>query len=478
MSFSKRQFTLAATALGSSLAFIDATAVIVALPSMQKSLSLGLSGEQWIFLSYSLALASLYLVGGSLGDRYGHRQVFTRGVVGFALASILAGLAPNGLLLIIARVLQGICGAFVTTNSLAWLRNVYGNDAGKAVGLWTSLTAISTIIAPLLGGALTQWFSWRWIFYINLPLAVLVLYWSSKAEPGQAKSNQDRPLDIVGSALIAVSFGFLCYYLVQGTKAGFSSLWWSLAIGLIGLIGFVITELNTKNPMLPMRLFKIRNFSFANFETLLIYGALYGVLVYLTLYLQFLGLSPLSSSLFLIPPSVVLILLAPYFGGLADRRGPKAFLTAGPLLIGTSALLFSLIGGKDQIPLAGGFGIILFSFGLAMLVAPITTVALKSVPASFAGIASGLNNTFSRIGSLTVVAVVGMIISIIFYNTVADSSMVPLGVDPQSLAVAGASRDAFQVGMWVVAALAYAAAAVGFFGITNNSSVSSLLKKK
>src|SRR3989344_9146646 len=156
MVLSKKQYTLAATALGSSLAFIDASAVIVALPTMQKTLNLGLSGEQWIFVSYSLALAALYLVGGSLGDRYGHRRIFSRGIIGFALASALAGLAPNGALLILARVLQGVSGAFVTTNSLAWLRSVYGDQAGKAVGLWTSLTGISTIIAPPLGGALPQ----------------------------------------------------------------------------------------------------------------------------------------------------------------------------------------------------------------------------------------------------------------------------------------------------------------------------------
>ncbi|HZP55615.1 MAG TPA: MFS transporter, partial [Candidatus Saccharimonadales bacterium] len=166
MKLSKRQFTLAATALGSSLAFIDASAVIVALPTMQKALHLGLTGEQWIFVSYSLALAALYLIGGALGDRYGHRKIFKRGVVGFALASALAGVSPNSALLIVARVLQGISGALVTTNSLAWLRSIYGEDAGKAVGLWTSLTGISTILAPPLGGALTQWLSWRWIFYI------------------------------------------------------------------------------------------------------------------------------------------------------------------------------------------------------------------------------------------------------------------------------------------------------------------------
>ena len=466
MAFTKKQYTLAATALGSSLAFIDATAVIVALPTIQKSLRLGLSGEQWVFLSYSLALAALYLVGGALGDRYGHRKMFARGIAGFAIASALAGLAPNGVWLITARILQGVAGAFVTTNSLAWLRRVYEDQAGKAVGLWTSLTGISTIIAPPLGGALTQWLSWRWIFYINIPLACLVIFWSARAVEDKTEEIQ-RPLDIPGALFIAVGLGFLTYFLVEGAKNGFREILWSLLVGLMGLAAFSATEVRSKNPMLPLQLFKIRNFSMANLETFLIYGALYGVFVYFTLYLQFLGLTPLASSMFLVPTSIVMILLAAYFGALSDRIGPRKLLFGGPALIGLGALVFSLINSKSDIWLLGTVGIIFFSLGLAMLVAPITTVALKSAPAKLSGIASGFNNTVSRTGSLVVVALVGMVISIIFFDSVTDKSDVPLGIHQTSAGLRDASQHGYQVGMMIVSAIAFSAAVVGWFGIEN-----------
>ncbi len=465
MRMSPRAYTLAATALGSSLAFIDATAVLVALPTIQKALNLGLAGEQWIFLAYSLALAALYLVGGALGDRWGHRTVFSRGVVGFALASLLAGLAPSGAWLIAARVLQGISGAFVTTNSLAWLRSVYAEQAGRAVGLWTSLTGISTIIAPPLGGALTQWLSWRWIFYINLPLAALVVFWTKRAVPDTLDHSQRRPLDLLGSGLIALSFGFLTYFLVQGAKIGFAHLLWALVIGLAGLVTFIIVERRLSYPLLPFKLFRVRNFLVANLETLFIYGALNGILVYFTLYLQFLGLTPLSSSLFLVPVSIVLIALAAYFGGLADRLGPRKLLTAGPVLIGSGALLFSLITTKPMIWLRGGLGLTFFSLGLAMLVAPITALALKSVEGRHAGLAAGINNTVSRLGGLIAVALVGLIISVSFFSHLPDKHQVPLGLHPPTPAVAAASVHGYQLGMWLVVGLSYGAALIGWFGV-------------
>lgn len=467
MSASGKQFTLWATALGSSLAFIDASAVVVALPTMQKALNLGLAGQQWIFLSYSLALAALYLVGGALGDRYGHKRVFTQGVIGFALASLLAGLAPSGELLIAARVLQGVFGAMVTTNSLAWLRRVYRENSGKAVGLWTSLTGVSTVLAPPLGGALTQWLSWRWIFYINLPLACLIIYFTKRAADDNKQTEEAQSLDIAGSALIALSFGLITYFLVQGAQTSFSELWWALGGGLAALLSFLVVEAKTKHPLLPYHLFKFRNFSFSNLETLLIYGALNGVFIYFTLYLQFLSLSPLASSLFLIPVSVALILFAPYFGSLADKVGPRLLLTIGPALIALGCWLFSLIDSQDQIWTIGGLGVLAFSGGLAMLVAPITTTALKSVPSKFAGVASGLNNTVARVGGLIMVALVGMIISIIFFNRVDNKQAVPLDLHQSEVIERQASTEGYKNGMRLVAATALASAFIGWFGISN-----------
>ncbi len=467
MKLTARQYTLAATALGSSLAFIDASAVIVALPTMQKALHLGLAGEQWIFLSYSLALASLYLVGGALGDRFGHQKAFKYGVIGFASASVLAGIAPSGFYIILARVLQGISGAFLTTNSLAWLRSVYKDEAGKAVGLWTSLTGFATIVAPPLGGALTQWLSWRWIFFINLPCAALVLFWTGRSVPDTVDPKVAKPLDPLGALCIAVGFGFLTYYLVQGTKTGFSSLLWCLVIGIIGLVSFGVIEARQKHPMLPLALFKIRNFTMANLETFLIYGALNGLLVYFTLYLQFLGLTPVTSSVFLVPTSIVLILLAAKFGALSDKKGPKLFLTLAPILIGIGALIFSLINNKSDIWTFGVLGVAFFSVGLAMLVAPITSVALKSVPSNFSGIASGVNNTMSRVGGLVSVAVIGLVISLVFVSTTDNKKAVPLALHQTNATLQLGSQKAFQKGAWIIAGLAFGSAAIGAFGIVN-----------
>ncbi|MBI2008966.1 MFS transporter [Candidatus Saccharibacteria bacterium] len=459
-----RQSTLAATSLGSSLAFIDATAVTVALPTIQSQLHLGLHGIQWVFLSYSIALAALYLIGGAIGDRYGHQKVFALGVVGFALASALVGVSPNSAWMIASRVLQGIFGALVTTNSLAWLRKAYGDSAGRAVGLWTSLTSISIVIAPPLGGALTQWLSWRWIFFINLPLAALVLYWSAQATKDKPE-RKNAKLDIPGSVLIATALSFIVYYLVQGAETGFEHLSWALLAGIGALIGFIVTELRARQPMLPLNLFKIRNFTLVNLATFFVYGAL-NSLLFFSLYLQFLGLSPLAASLFYIPTSIVMILLAPYFGGLADRIGPKLLLIIGPGLIGIGTLFFTLITAKANVWLWGGVGIAFFSLGLAIMVAPITTLALKSVPVSFSGLASGTNNTMARVGGLVAVAVVGMVISLVFFSDVSDRSAVPLDLHQSQPALRLASTKAFRYGTYMVAGLAFLGAAISL-GLSN-----------
>src|ERR687895_1503927 len=223
----RRKLTLAATIIGSSLAFIDATVVFVALPTIERELELGLSGQQWIFLSYSLALAALYLVGGAVGDRYGRRSTFIVGAGGFALASLLAGAAPNGELLILARTFQGVAGAFLTTNSLALIRAVYVEEAGRAIGLWTAFTSVATIAGPPAGGALVEWVSWRWIFLINLPLAGLTVALAQLGrcdERGQLRLGR---LDLPGAALAALGFGSLTYGLVQGAESGFTGVWWA-----------------------------------------------------------------------------------------------------------------------------------------------------------------------------------------------------------------------------------------------------------
>ena len=279
----RRRLTLVATILGSSLAFLDATVVIIALPTIEEDLDLGLSGEQWVYLSYSLALAALYLVAGAVGDRRGRRDVFIAGVVGFALASLLAAAAPNGGVLIAARTLQGIAGAFVTTNSLALLRESYGKNAGRAVGLWTSFTGVTTIAGPPVGGALVEWASWRWIFFVNLPVAAATVWFARAGRCRMQEQTRVGRLDIPGAALVAVGTGSLTYALVEGADQGFARYWWLFLVSAAALAAFLLVEHRRREPMLPLELFRIRNFAAANAATFLVYGALGSWLVYHTL---------------------------------------------------------------------------------------------------------------------------------------------------------------------------------------------------
>jgi len=463
----RRKLTLAATILGSSLAFIDATVVFVALPTMEQDLDLGLSGQQWIVLSYSLALASLYLVGGAVGDRYGRRSTFIAGAAGFAVASALAGAAPNGELLIVARTLQGVAGAFLTTNSLALIRAVYVEEAGRAIGLWTAFTSVATIAGPPIGGALVEWVSWRWIFFINLPLAALTVVLAQIGRCDERGQLRVGRLDLPGAASAALAFGTLTYGLVEGADHGFGDVWWAFAIAGLALAAFVWIEMHVNEPMLPFELFRRRNFLFANLETFVVYGALYGQLVYVQLYLQFLGFSPFEASLISIPASAIMILLASRFGSLADQHGPRLYLTLGPFLVGVGILLILPVADRDDFWVAGIASIIVFALGVAMLVAPITSAALKSAPSEYAGIASGVNSTVSRLGNLIAVAVIGLVISLVFHAQVSNAEAVPLEKDQRGAELRDASIDGFRAGMLVAAGLAFLGAGVAAVGISD-----------
>jgi EmrB/QacA subfamily drug resistance transporter len=463
----RRKLTLAATILGSSLAFIDATVVFVALPTMEQDLDLGLTGQQWIVLSYSLALASLYLVGGAVGDRRGRRATFIAGVAGFAVASALAGAAPNGELLIVARTLQGIAGAFLTTNSLALIRAVYVEEAGRAIGLWTAFTSVATIAGPPAGGALVEWVSWRWIFLINLPLAVLTVALAHIGRCDERGQLRVGRLDLPGAALAAVAFGTLTYALVEGADRGFADVWWAFAIAAVSLAAFVWVELRVDEPMLPFELFRRRNFAFANLETFVVYGALYGQLVYFQLYLQFLGFSPFEASLITIPGSVIMIALASRFGSLADKHGPRLYLTVGPILLGIGILLILPVSERSDFWLAGSASVVVFAFGLAMIVAPITAAALKSAPSEYAGIASGVNSTVSRLGNLIAVALIGLVISLVFHAQVSNQDAVPLEKDQRGAELREASMDGFRAGMLLAAGLSFLGAGIAAVGISD-----------
>jgi EmrB/QacA subfamily drug resistance transporter len=463
----RRTLTLAATILGSSLAFIDATVVIVALPTIERDLNLGLTGQEWVFLSYSLSLASLYLVGGAVGDRYGRRNTFIAGAAAFALTSVLAGAAPNEAILILARFLQGVAGAFLTTNSLALLRGVYGDQAGRAIGLWTAMTGVATIAGPPAGGALVQWASWRWIFFINIPLAALTVLFARLGRTDERAQLRVGRLDLPGAALAALGLGSLTYAMVEGSDKGFAGYWWAFLVAVGALAAFVVVERRTAQPMLPFALFRRRNFAVTNLATFLVYAAIYGYIVYFTLYLQFLGFTPFEAGLINVPTSLVMIVLAARFGALADKQGPRLYLTVGPSLLGVAALVLTLVDSRSSFWVPGMIALVVFSLGLAMLVAPITATALKAAPSSYAGIASGVNSTVSRLGSLVAVAVLGLVISLVFHSRVEAKTAVPLAKDQKGPALRTASRDSFRAAMLLTAALAFAGAAVAAGGISN-----------
>jgi EmrB/QacA subfamily drug resistance transporter len=462
---SPRTLTLWATVLGSSLAFIDASVVVVALPTIERSLNFGLAGEQWVFLAYSLALAALYLPAGAVGDRMGRRETFAAGVVGFAAASALAGAAPSGAVLIVARALQGVAGAFVTTNSLALLRESYGREAGRAVGLWTSLTSVATIGGPPVGGAIVEWVSWRWIFFLNLPIAVACLYLARAGRCPRLEQHRVGHLDIPGAGLAAVGFGSLTYGMVAGADHGFATVWWAFVLAGAALGGFVLVEREVAEPMLPFALFRNRNFAFANLETFFVYGALGANFFYVTIYLQFLGFSPLAAGLVSVPGSLVMIVLAPRFGRLADERGPRAFLSGGAVLIGVGLVLLSFVGSRAEFWRYGVAGLAVFAVGLAALVAPITSTALSSAPDRFSGIASGVNSTVSRLGNLLTIAVLGLVVLLVFKAS-AGGDGTPFARGQHAPDLRSASVHAFRVAMLIAAGLALVGA-VAALGLSN-----------
>jgi EmrB/QacA subfamily drug resistance transporter len=464
-----RRLTLAATVLGSCLAFIDASVVVVALPTIERSLGFGLAGEQWVFLAYSLALAAVYLPAGAVGDRLGRRETFVAGVVAFAAASALAGAAPTGAVLIIARTLQGIAGAFVTTNSLALLRETYGRESGRAVGLWTSFTSVGTIAAPVVGGSIVESVSWRWIFFLNLPIAAACVFLARAGRCRQLEQHRTGRLDFAGAALAAVAFGALTYGMVSGASRGFGSVWWAFAVAVAALAGFVVVERVVPEPLLPFGLFRRRNFLFSNLETFFVYGALGANFFYVTIYLQFLGFSPLGAGLASVPGGIVMIVLAPRFGRLADERGPRRFLVGGALAIAAGLVLFAFVESRADFWSYGVAGLGVFSLGLSALVAPITATALSAAPTELAGIASAVNSTVSRLGNLLTVALLGLVVLLVFKAHGGDGG-VPLARGQHAPGLRSASVDSFRVAMLIAAGLAVAGA-VAALGVSDREAL-------
>jgi EmrB/QacA subfamily drug resistance transporter len=403
------RWVLLATVLGSSLAFIDATVVNIALPSIGRDLGADAAGLQWTVNGYALSLASLILLGGSLGDRYGRKRVFLIGTGWFAAASLLCGIAPNIEMLIGARVLQGVGGALLTPGALAILEASFvRDDRSKAIGAWSGLGGIGGALGPFLGGWIVELANWRFIFLINVPLALLVMLVTGRHVPESRNPDADHELDVAGVLTGAAGLGGLTYGFTAWPAhgPGNPAVLISLAVGIGGMIAFVLTERRSKHPMLPLDIFKSTAFTGANLVTFLVYSATGGVFFLVVLNLQVVaGFSPLTAGIALLPVTVLMLLLSARSGALGQRIGPRIPMTVGPLVCALALVLLSMIGPGASYWTGVLPAAIILGLGLSLFVAPLTATALGSLDDAHAGIASGVNNAVARAAGLLSVAV-------------------------------------------------------------------------
>lgn len=393
------RWLLGAMILGSGMSFLDGSIVGLALPSMRADLDAGAAGVQWIVNGYTLTLAALILVGGSLGDRLGRRRVFVIGVALFAASSVMCALAPTLEVLVAARGLQGVGAALLTPGSLAIISASFApEDRGSAIGLWSGLAGVTTAIGPLVGGWLVDTTGWRGIFWINVPLAVVVVWLAVRHVP--ETTGEHDPIDYGGAALTALGLAALTYGLVEGS-------WVWGAVGVALMVVFVLHQRVTPHALVPMQLFADRVFTAANICTFAIYGALAASGFMLVQQLQYVsGFSPLVAGLASVPMTIIMLLFSSRAGAIGTRIGPRLPLTVGPLIAAAGLLLMLRIGDDasfvtDVLPAS-----IVFGIGLTVLVAPLTTAVLAAAPMQQTGIASGINNAVARTASLLAVAAI------------------------------------------------------------------------
>lgn len=487
-----RPWVLAATILGSSMAFISSTVVNVALPTLQSQLNATVSDVQWIVEAYALLLGALILVGGSLGDRFGRRRIFVLGVALFAIASAGCGLAADITQLVWARGIQGIGGALLIPGSLAIISASFpAADRGRAIGLWSGFTAITSAIGPVLGGWLIETLSWRWIFWMNVPLALVILGISLGRVPESRDEGAAKHLDRWGAFLVVLGLGSVVFGLLESANLGLGNPWilGSIAIGVLLLVAFLRVEAQTANPMMPLSLFHSQTFAGANVLTFLLYAALGGVLFFLPFNLiQVQDYSATGAGAALVPFPVIMFFLSRWSGGLVSQYGARRPLIIGPAIaaIGFGLMMIPQVGGSYWITFFPA--IVVLGLGMAISVAPLTTTVMEAVETRYAGTASGINNAVSRVASLLAIAILGIVMLTVFSSSLA-ARLAPLDLPSsarQSLAaqsinlaatavppglsnamnqaveqaIAIAFVDGFRVVMGIAVALAIASAAM------------------
>jgi EmrB/QacA subfamily drug resistance transporter len=495
----RKRLALLAAILGSFVAALDATVVNVALPAIELDLGGGLAGQQWVSNAYLLTLGSLILVGGSLGDLYGERRIFTLGVAGFGLVSVACAIAPSIEVLVAGRALQGVFGALLTPSALAVIVATFPpGERGAAIGSWTAWSGIAMLVGPLVGGQLIDVASWRWIFAINVPFVVATIVLVRTSVPERPKEAAHAPLDVTGAILCALGLAGPVFALIRQPRAGWTApeVVVSMVAGIALLAAFLLHEARTPYPMLPLHLFRRRNFAFGNLQTLAMYGGLGATFFFLVLFLQQVaGYTALEAGLATSPPTLVMMLLSRQAGRLADRFGPRWFMGGGPLVAATGLLLMQRVDAHvdyvtDLLP-----ALLVFAVGLSATVAPLTATVLADADERNAGIASGVNNAIARVAGLLTIAAVGAVVAAQFSSAIdarlAGRRLSPAaqravtaakartlgradtrGLPPdEARAVAraaeAASVSAFHSGVGIAAALVAAGGVLGLVGIRN-----------
>lgn len=450
----QKRLVLVACIMGSAVVTVDSTVVNVALPAIRDDLGGGFAGQQWTANAYLVTLASLILVGGSLGDIFGERRVFSFGVAAFGVTSMVCAVAPTIELLVVGRALQGVAGALLTPASLAVIVAVFPEDErGKAVGAWTAWGAIGVVIGPLVGGQLVDSASWRWIFAINVPLVLATMVLIARAVPEGRGAQEDARVDVTGGLLCALSLAAITFGLIrQPEVGGFGDP--SVAIPLFGgiaaFMAFVAFEARASHPMLPLGLFRRHNFTVGNLETLSMYAGLSLLFFFLVLFLQnAAGYSAVAAGTAAVPVTIVMFVASTRFGALADRHGPRFFMGVGPIVAGVGLALLTQVEAdvdylSDLMP-----PLLIFALGLSMTVAPLTATVLSGADEQNAGIASGVNNAIARVAGLLGIAIVGAIVAG-RYGDAADTS-----------------TAAFHLAMGISAGLVAFGGFLGLIGIQN-----------